>query len=105
MVDPISVLIGLSALNLLASATLALWIRVYLEQSLMDIDEKLALAIKSLVEKLMEGGLGEFEAPNPVQAAIAQLIQGIAAQKMQTIDATVTQRGADGQFATMRDFE
>jgi len=73
------ILASLGVLNLLAIVYLSLWIRIHLDQSLMDIDEKLALAIKSLVDKLMEGGLGEFEPPNPVQGAIAQMIQAIAA--------------------------
>ena len=99
------ILASLGVLNLLAIVYLSLWFRIHLDQSLMDIDEKLALAIKSLVDKLMEGGLGEFEPPNPVQGAIAQMIQAIAAQKMNTIDATITQRAPDGQFTTMKDFE
>jgi len=94
------ILASLGVLNLLAIAYLALWIRIHLEQGLMDIDEKLALAIKSLVDKLMEGGLAEFEPPNPVQGAIAQMISAIAQQKLNTIDAVVTNRGPDGQFAT-----
>ncbi len=78
---------------------------MYLEQALMDIDEKLALAIQALVDKLMSGGLAEFEPPNPIQGAIAQLIQGMAQQKMNTIDATITERGPNGQFTSTTDIE
>jgi hypothetical protein len=99
--EPILMLLAaLGALNLVFSVAVALWIRIHLDQSLLELDEKLALAIKSIVDKLMEGGLSEFEPPNPIQGAIAQLIQGMAAQKMNTIDATVMSRGEDGQFQT-----
>jgi len=102
--EPILMLLAaLGALNLVFSVAVALWIRIHLDQSLLELDEKLALAIKSIVDKLMEGGLSEFEPPNPIQGAIAQLIQGMAAQKMNTIDATVMSRGEDGQFQSTID--
>ena len=90
-------------INLIFLTGFAYWIKIYLEQSLMDIDEKLALAIQALVDKLMTGGLAEFEPPNPIQGAIAQLIQGMAQQKMNTIDATVTERGPNGQFTPVQE--
>jgi hypothetical protein len=71
---------------------------MHLDAGLQDIDEKLANAISALIDKLMSGNLGEFEPPNPIQGAIAQMIQSIAHQKMNTINATVTERGTDGQF-------
>jgi len=93
-----AILALLGLLNLCAIGFLAHWIRMHLDQGLQDIDEKLATAITALIDKLMSGNLGEFEAPNPIQGAIAQLIQGIAQQKMQTIDATITNRDESGQF-------
>ena len=95
----------LMMINLISLGGFALWIRIYLEQALMDIDEKLAMAIQALVDKLMTGGLAEFEAPNPIQGAIAQLIQGMAQQKMNTFDATITDRGPNGQFTSATDIE
>ena len=99
------ILASLMLINLISLGGFALWIRIYLEQALMDIDEKLALAIQALVDKLMTGGLAEFEPPNPIQGAIAQLIQGMAQQKMSTIDATRTERGPNGQFTGATDIE
>jgi len=99
------ILATLMMINLISLGGFALWLRIYLEQSLMDIDEKLALAIQALVDKLMSGGLAEFEPPNPIQGAIAQLIQGMAQQKMNTIDATITDRGPNGQFTSATDIE
>jgi len=99
------ILATLMLINLISLGGFALWIRMYLEQALIDIDEKLALAIQALVDKLMSGGLAEFEPPNPIQGAIAQLIQGMAQQKMNTIDATITERGANGQFTSTTDIE
>ena len=106
MVSPDTlILTTLMTINLIFLTGFAYWIKIYLEQSLMDIDEKLALAIQALVDKLMTGGLAEFEPPNPIQGAIASLIQGMAQQKMNTIDATVTERGANGQFTGATDIE
>ena len=99
------ILATLMLINLISLGGFALWIRMYLEQALIDIDEKLALAIQALVDKLMSGGLAEFEPPNPIQGAIAQLIQGMAQQKMNTIDATITERGPNGQFTSASDIE
>ena len=100
-----AILAGLGLLNLCAIGFLAHWIRMHLDQGLQDIDEKLAIAITALIDKLMSGNLGEFEPPNPIQGAIAQLIQGMAHQKMNTINATVSERGTDGQFVPPQSFE
>jgi len=99
------ILATLMMINLISLGGFALWVRIYLEQALIDIDEKLALAIQALVDKLMSGGLAEFEAPNPIQGAIAQLIQGMAQQKMNTFDANITDRGPNGQFTSAVDIE
>ena len=99
------ILASLMLINLISLGGFALWIRIYLEQALMDIDEKLAMAIQALVDKLMTGGLAEFEPPNPIQGAIAQLIQGMAQQKMNTFDANITDRGPNGQFTSATDIE
>jgi len=100
-----AILAGLGLLNLAAIGFLAHWIRMHLDQGLQDIDEKLAHAITALIDKLVSGNLGDFEPPNPIQGAIAQLIQGMAQQKMNTINATVTERSPDGQFAPAQSFE
>jgi len=99
------ILASLMLINLISLGGFALWIRIYLEQAMIDIDEKLAIAIQALVDKLMTGGLSEFEPPNPIQGAIASLIQGMAHQKMNTIDATITDRGTNGQFTSATDIE
>jgi hypothetical protein len=88
----------LNVICLLSIVSLGLWLRIELANMLELLDERLALALKSTIDRMLEGGIGDFEAPNPIQGAIAQLIQGMAAQKMNTIDAVVTQRGADGKF-------
>jgi len=101
----IAILAGLGLLNLAAIGFLAHWIRMHLDQGLQDIDEKLAIAITALIDKLVSGNLGDFEPPNPIQGAIAQLIQGMAHEKLNTINATVTERSPDGQFAPAQSFE
>jgi len=100
-----AILTTLALINLASIVILAHWIRMHLDQGLQDIDEKLAIAITALIDKLMSGNLGDFEPPNPIQGAIAQLIQGMANQKLNTINAVVTERGPDGQFAPAQSFE
>ena len=99
------ILASLIVINLISLGGFALWIRIHIEQAMMDIDEKLAIAIQALVDKLMSGGLTEFEPPNPIQGASAQLIQGMAQQKMNTFDANVSDRGPNGQFTSAVDIE
>jgi len=94
----IAILAGLSLLNLAAIGFLAHWIRIHLDAGLQDIDEKLATAITALIDKLMSGNLGEFEPPNQIHAAVGEFIRSLAHQKMNTINATVTERDAGGQF-------
>ena len=106
MLLPDTLILGvLMLINMISLGGFALWIRIYTDQALMDIDEKLAMAIHAIIDKLMSGGLAEFEPPNPIQGAIAQLIQGMAHQKINTIDATITERGPDGQFTSATDLE
>jgi len=107
MVSPEIIILGvLSVLTLLSIVVLALWLRIELANMLELLDERLALALKSTIDRLLDGGIGDFEPPNPIQGAIAQLIQGMAAQKMNTIDAVVTQRAPDGKFqSTIDEFQ
>ena len=100
-----AILATLGLINLAAIGFLAHWIRIHLDQGLMEIDEKLAMAIKALIDKLMAGELSEFEPPNAIQVAIGDFIRSIAHQKMNTINATVTERAPDGQFAPAQSFE
>jgi len=96
----------LNVLCLLSIVILGLWLRIELANMLELLDERLALALKGTIDRMLEGGMGDFEPPNPIQGAIAQLIQGIAAQKMNTIDAVVTQRAPDGKFqSTIDEFQ
>ena len=88
----------LNVICILSIVSLGLWMRIELANMLELLDERLALALKSTIDQLMAGGMADFEPPNPIQGAIAQLIQGMAAQKMNTIDAVVTQRAPDGKF-------
>ena len=98
MVDEITLLIALGTLNLLGSLGLALWIKRELEDSMEQLDNSLALALQSTMDKLTGEGAVAFEAPNPIQAALAQMLMSITQQKMNTVEATITPRGEDGTF-------
>ena len=98
MVDPITVIIALSTLNLLALAALALWIRRELEEAVEELDRTLALAIKATMDQVLDGGLGGFEPINPIQAAVGQLIQAYAANQGNTVTLQPVARNDDGTF-------
>jgi len=104
MVAPEIIILGvLDVLCLLSIALLALWMRKELEESVAELDSSLAMAIKSTLDKLTGEGIVPFEAPNPIQAALAQMISGMAMQKMNTIDAVVQPKAADGKFQSSID--
>ena len=102
MVDAITLIIALSTLNLLALAGFWLWIRDSIEKLDHSLAQALQNSLQNLPQALMENfgdGISAFEPPNVIQQAIAQLIQSVATQKMNTIDATITARGEDGKFS------
>tara|TARA_R100001244_G_scaffold112336_1_gene83098 strand:+ start:82 stop:405 length:324 start_codon:yes stop_codon:yes gene_type:complete len=97
-IDTITLLIALTSLNLLALGALALWIRAELDAAVVELDSALALAIKATMDQLGDGVMGGFDPVNPVQAAIASMIQAYASNKITTIEGTASPRGADGTF-------
>ena len=101
MVDELTLLIALGTLNLLGSLNLALWIKRELEDSMAQLDNSLAMALKNTIENLTGEGAVAFEAPNPIQAALAQMLMSITQQKMNTVEATITPRGEDGTFKSL----
>ena len=68
-----------------------------IDEGLVELDEKLALAIRSVVEKIP--GLGESEPINPIQMAIGQLIANMNQQKQQP-EMKVIQRDEKGLFTS-----
>ena len=97
---------ALDILCLLSLAFLALWMRRELEESVAELDSTLAQAIQSTLDKLTGEGIMPFEPPNPIQAALAQMISSVAMQKMNTIDAVVQPKAADGKFqSTIDEFQ
>jgi len=67
-----------------------------IDEGLIELDEKLALAIQSVVEKIP--GLGESEPINPIQMAFAQLIGNMAQQKQVIIPPKIMERYEKGLF-------
>jgi hypothetical protein len=68
-----------------------------IEEGLIDFDEILALALRSVVEKIP--GLGESEPINPIQMAIGQLIANMSQQTQQP-QMKVIQRDDKGLFTS-----
>ena len=68
-----------------------------IEDGLVELDEKLAMAIRSVVEKIP--GLGESEPINPIQMAIGQLIANMSQQNQQS-QMKVIERDEKGLFTS-----
>ena len=65
-------IIGAIILGFGILAKLLLDLGTQIDEGLIELDEKLALAIRSVVEKIP--GMGDSEPINPIQMAFAQLI-------------------------------
>jgi len=68
-----------------------------IDEGLVELDEKLALAIRSVVEKIP--GLGDHEPINPIQMAIGQLIANMQQQNTQPA-LKVIERDEKGLFTS-----
>ena len=68
-----------------------------IDEGLIELDEKLALAIKSVVDRIP--GLGESEPINPIQMAIGQLIANMQQNKLQP-ELKVIERDEKGLFTS-----
>ena len=68
-----------------------------IDEGLVELDEKLALAIRSVMEKIP--GLGDHEPINPIQMAIGQLIANMQQQKLQP-EMKVIKRDEKGLFTS-----
>ena len=68
-----------------------------IHEGLVELDEKLALAIRSVVEKIP--GLGDHEPINPIQMAIGQLIANMQQNKLQP-ELKVIERDEKGLFTS-----
>ncbi len=92
-------IIGVIILGFGVLAKLLLDLGHQIDEGLIELDEKLALAIRSVVEKIP--GLGESEPINPIQMAFAQLIGNMAQQqqKQVIIPPKIIERDEKGLFS------
>ena len=89
-------IIGVIILGFGVMAKLLLDLGNQIDEGLIELDEKLALAIQSVVEKIP--GLGNSEPINPIQMAFAQLIGNMAQQKQVIIPPKIMERDEKGLF-------
>ncbi|AXH79280.1 MAG: hypothetical protein [Circular genetic element sp.] len=90
-------IIGAIMLGFGVMAKLLLDLRNQLDDGLVELDEKLAIAIRSVVEKIP--GLGEQEPINPIQMAFAQLIGNMAQKEQVIIPPKIIERDENGLFS------
>ena len=89
-------IIGVIILGFGVMAKLLYDLGTQIDDGLIELDEKLALAIRSVVEKIP--GLGDSEPINPIQMAFAQLIGNMAQQKQVIIPPKIIERDENGLF-------
>ena len=92
-------IIGVIILGFGVLAKLLLDLGHQIDEGLIELDEKLALAIRSVVEKIP--GLGDSEPINPIQMAFAQLIGNMAQQQQNQviIPPKIIERDEKGLFS------
>tara|TARA_B100000579_G_C22767366_1_gene822184 strand:+ start:1057 stop:1338 length:282 start_codon:yes stop_codon:yes gene_type:complete len=87
-------IIGVIIVGFLISFKLLYDLGIKIEDGLIELDEKLALAIQSVLKQVP--GLGETEPINPIQMAIGQLIANMSQQQNPAMK--VIQRDEKGLF-------
>jgi hypothetical protein len=85
--------LGLVALNLAWSMWMLRILLIEIQNGLGQLDSALAKAIQELVQG---GSLGDFEPVNPIQQAIANMLQ---TRLSQPPPVEVVQRSQDGKFS------
>jgi len=89
------VTLAVVCLHVCLSLFLARMVVLTLRLELDDLDSRIGQAIKALVE----GGLGDFEPPNPIQMALAELLSAKMQQSSVPAQAVEVLRGEDGKFS------
>ena len=87
--------VGIVALNLLFSLWMMRVLALEIKKSVEELDRLLAGAIANLIEK----GIGDIEPINPIQQAIASLIQNNLRQTQGEVIEVKQARDQSGKFA------
>jgi hypothetical protein len=94
-VDWVQVSVGLIVFNILLSVWLFRQLVFTVRSVIQDLDQNLG----TVVQKLIEGGLGEIEPINPIQQAIGQMLMN----SVQNGPAAQAMKGSDGKFTKIID--
>ena len=86
-------ILGTVIFGILLNIWLARMVALTVQATVQDLDIKLAAAIQGIIAE----GIGDFEPPNPIQMALADLLKGKLAQATQA-DPVEILRGEDGKF-------
>jgi len=87
-------IIGLLIFDILLSIFLTRMIVFSALEAVSSLDGKIAEALQGVIAQ----GIGDFEPPNPIQMALADLLKGKLAQTTQA-DPVEVLRAADGKFS------
>lgn len=93
--DWVQVSVGLIVFNILLSVWLFRQLVFTVRSVINDLDQNLG----TVVQKLIEGGLGEIEPINPIQQAIGQMLMN----SVQNGPAATALKGSDGKFTKIID--
>ena len=91
-----AVIIGLIVLSTLIVVRALAELKMVIEGGLQTLDQNLAAAIQNTVQNLP---IGDFEPPNPIQAAIAQFLMS----RVQSSPIDQLNRAENGQFTVIEE--
>ena len=86
-------ILGVLIFGILLNIWLARMVALTIQAAVSGLDHKLAEALQGIIAQ----GIGDFEPPNPIQVALADLLKGKLAQATQA-DPVEILRGEDGKF-------
>jgi len=87
-------ILGVVIFGILLNIWLARMVALTVQATVQDLDVKLAAAIQGIIAQ----GIGDFEAPNPIQMALADLLKSRLADARGSGEAVEILRASDGKF-------
>lgn len=86
---------GLVIFDILLSIWLARMMALTVQATVLQLDKKIAEALQNIIAQ----GIGDFEPPNQIQLAIADLLRSRLAEARGSGEAVEMLRASDGKFS------
>ncbi len=88
-------ILGLVIFDILLSIWLARMMALTVQATVLQLDTKIAEALQGIIAQ----GIGDFEPPNPIQMALADLLKSRLAESRGSGEAVEILRASDGKFS------